>query len=169
MFTEKELTAYRNIKAPDELRQKIIGNQKSNKRIISVIATVAACFVLIISGVAINNNQSNIIINGQKLNSRIEYNLASSMAKSVSSTVTVPLRLKVKESTTVSVTDGLICIDGNTSKEATITSSTEVLWEVEPTTENSEFIMLITDKKGVQKVTLKYNNEKITITKEKTK
>lgn len=171
MFTDKELFAFRNIKAPDNLREKIIGKQKTNKNYTKFIAAVAACFILVISVIAINNTQNNIVVNGQKLTDSLELQqVSSSMQKTRSSTVTVAFQFKVNSSTTLSVSDGTITFDSlNLSKELVIDSPKEVLWQVEPSAKQCEFEMLITDKKGVQKVTLKYDNAKITLTKEKEK
>lgn len=170
MFTDREVDSYRNLKAPDSLRQKITGSHKSYKKTIGFITAVAACFVLIISGIAINN-QGNIVVNGQKLNDSVEfYCVASAMEKSVSSTVIVPIQFNVRDDTKILVLDGKISIDGSdSSKEMTITSPKEILWEVEPQEAQCEFEMFITDKKGVQKVTLQYDNTKVTVTKEKEK
>lgn len=170
MFTDEQLMAYRSVKAPESLRQNIIGKRKSNKSVISIITAMAACFVLIISGIAINNNQSNIVVNGQKLNSSVEYYcVASAKEKSVSSTVAVPIQFNVNRDTKISVSSGTIRIDGDASSEVVINSPKEITWEVEPQGTQCSFEMLITDKKGVQKVTLEYNNAKVTLTKEKEK
>lgn len=170
MFTEKEIVAYRNIKAPDSLRQKIVGKQKNYKKTIGFIVAVAACFILIISGFALNN-QINIVVNGQKLNDSVEfYCTASAMHKAVNSTVVVPIEIDVKNNTQISVSDGKISIDGSDpSGEIIITSPKEILWEIEPKEMQCEFEMLITNQKGAEKVTLKYDNSKITVTKEKEK
>ena len=42
-------------------------------------------------------------------------------------------------------------------------------FKIEPQHAQGEFEMLIEDKKGVKKVTLKYDNTKVTVTKEKEK
>lgn len=172
MFTEEEILAYRNIKAPDSLRQKIIGKEKNHKsaKIIGFITAVAACFAVIITGIVISH-QSKIVVNGQNLTDSVEfYYAAPASERSASHSVTVPIQFDVRETTKISVSDGKIGIKGSPlSKDITITSPKEVLWEVEPDSAQCEFEMIITNKKGVQKVTLKYDNTKITITKENTK
>ncbi len=170
MFAEKEIIAYRNIKAPDALREKIIARPKSYKKTISFIATIAACLVLIISGMVINN-QSNIVVNGQKLNDSVEfYYVATAMERTVNSTVVVPIQVKAWRDTKISVLSGTISLENlDQTQEVNISSPKEILWKIEPQDAQGEFEMLIEDKKGVKKVTLKYDNTKVTVTKEKEK
>ena len=173
MFTDKEISAYRNIKAPDSLRQKIISEKSSRKNlkiITGCIATVAACFVIILSSVIISQN-SKIIVNGQQLHNSVEIScLSRTVERGTSFSISVPIQLKVKQPTKISVPDGTISINGGKqSKEITITSAKEILWEIAFEEAQGEFEMFITDNKGVQKVTLKYDNTKITVIKEKEK
>lgn len=170
MFTDKEITAYRNIKAPDELRQKIIKPRKKHRKVIYFSSAVAACLVLIVS-VFIINNQSSIVVNGQKLNESIlYYDTTVSTRRTLSSSISVPIEIKNKHVTKVVVSDGFISAEGFVpSKEIEFTSSKLIWWELEPTEKDNVFEMLISDKKGVEKVTLKYQNTKITVTKEKVK
>ncbi len=171
MFTDKEINAYRDIKAPSDLCKKIKNAQKKSKRLLYSITVVAACFVFMITGVFINSQSNNIVVNGQKLKSSVEfYDTTSSLGRTVSSVISVPVEIKVSRSTNISVEEGLISIDGgNSTKEIDISDDTMFWWEVEPSGENQVFEMLITDKKGVQKITLEYKNAKITVTKEKEK
>ena len=173
MFTDKETSAYRSIKAPDSLRKKIIGEKSGHKKakiIIGCIATIAACFVLIISSTIISQH-SEIVINGQKLNNSVEFSCLSRALERVTDfSVSVPVQLNVKQTTKISVLDGTISINGEEqSKEIIIMSPKEILWKITPEEAQCKFEMFITDNKGVQKVTLKYDNTKITVTKEKEK
>lgn len=170
MFTEKEITAYRNIKAPDDLRQKITRTQRKSKKALYIMSAVAACFVILISGFALNN-QSRIYINGQELKeSVVFYDTASSSGRTVSSTVSVPVEIKTSGNAKVSVSRGFISINGSeASKEAIVSSSEIIWWEIEPGEAENVFEMKISDKKGVKKVTLEYENAKITVTKENEK
>lgn len=170
MFTEKEIMAYRNIKAPDDLRKKINQTHKKNHKVLYFISAVAACFVFIMSGI-ITNNQSNIVINGQKLNESIVfYDTASSYGRNVSSTISVPVEIKVLRSTKVCVSDGFISLDGNNpTKEITIFPYATIWWEIELDETDNVYEMMIFDKKGVNRVILEYENAKITVTKEKEK
>ena len=74
MFTDKEIIAYHNIKAPDGLRERVLKIQKKSKNSLRFVAAVAACFVFIISGFfIISIKQSNIVVNGQKLTGTVEF------------------------------------------------------------------------------------------------
>ena len=171
MFTEEEVKLYHSIKAPEELRQKIITPRKNNKKIISFITIAAACFVLIVSGFLINNGKTEIIINGQLLeDSVVFYDTASMGGRNISSSVSIPIELKIKSNTIISVSEGLISLNGsNPTKEIEISSHCTVWWEIEPHKADGIFEMKIQDKKGVKTVTLKYENGKITTTKENEK
>ena len=170
MFNEKQLNAYRSIKADDALLQQIKAKAKAKrKRTAYFITAAAACLVLIMSGFFVNNH-NNIIVNGQKLtDSVVFYDTASAYARTVSSTVSVPIEIKASKKTDISVSGGTISINGSAAqKQAVISSNTLIWWEVDPNTE-SEFEMIISSKKDVKKVTLKYDNGKITVSKENLK
>ena len=147
MFTEKELTAYRNIKAPDELRQKITKTQKKTYKRLYFISAVAACFIFIMSGVILGN-QNNIVINGQELKSSIVfYDTASRYGRTVSSSISVPVEIKTSRKTKISVSEGLISIDGlEPTKELTISSKEIIWWEIELEDSDNVFEMKISDK-----------------------
>lgn len=170
MFTENEITAYQSIKAPDELRQKITKTRKRSYKALYFISTAAACFIFILAGVIINN-QSNIVINGQELESDIVfYDTASSYGRTVSSSISVPVEIKTSRKTTISVLEGFISIDGSEPlKEITISDKAVIWWEIELKDSDNVFEMQISDKTGAEKVTLNYENAKITVTKEKEK
>ena len=170
MFTDKEITAYRNIKAPADLRQKITKSQKRPNKILYLTGTIAACFILIVSGFVMNN-QSNIVINGQKLTDSIVFYDTSSVAgRAVSSSISIPIELKVSHNTKVTVSHGFISVDGSThSNEITLSSSKMIWWEINPYEADGIFEMRISDKKGIEKIALKYENSKITVTKENEK
>lgn len=170
MFAEKEKNAYRKITAPDSLRQKIIGRPQHSQRkkaALGLIAAVAACFVLFLSGMFMNPS-GNILINGQRLDDRIEIScLAPAAERSSDPSVTVPIRLNVRKATVISASDGWLHVTGaDPAREVTVSSPTEFIWEVTPQTDPYEYQLLITNQKGVQKVTLKYDSAKMIITKE---
>jgi len=170
MFTDKEITAYRNIKAPVDLCQKITKPRKRSRTILYLTGTIAACFILIISGFVINN-KSNIVINGQQLkDSIIFYDNSLSNSRSISLSTVIPIEIKASTETKVVVSNGLISAKGsNPSKEMIIKSSETIWWELDLSESNDVFEMLISDKKGVEKINLKYENTKFTVTKEKLK
>jgi hypothetical protein len=122
------------------------------------------------SGVILGN-QNNIVINGQELKSSIVfYDTASSYGRTVSSSISVPVEIKTSRKTKISVSEGLISIDGlEPTKELTISSKEIIWWEIELEDSDNVFEMKISDKNGAEKVTLKYENAKITVTKEKEK
>lgn len=170
MFTDKQINAYNNIKVPDELCKKVLKSQNDSKKWLYTITVIAACFIFMITVTLVNSQHNNIVVNGQKLKSSIEfYDTAPVFERTVSSVVSVPVEIKVSRDTKISVDKGVISIDGNPFTEIDISDSATIWWEFEPTEDSNVFEMLITNKKGVQKITLEYENSKITVTKEKQK
>ena len=171
MFTDNEIKAYQSIKAPAELYEKISKTQKSPNITLRIITTVAACFILIISSVFIFKGENNIIVNGQPLtDSVVFYNTASAKARSISSAILVPVEIKAKATTKVTALQGTLSVDGGKAQnQITITSDKTLWWEITPKTYEQVFKLQISDKKGVYTVTLKNENTKITVTKEKVK
>lgn len=170
MFTDEEIQVYRSVKAPVNLREKITKPRKKPRKIFYFSSIGVACFILIIFGFVINN-QSNIVVNGQILNDSIVfYDTSVSKSRAVSSKVSIPIEINALHSTEVSVSQGLISLEGsNPSKEIVISSSSTIWWEITPSETDNLFEMRISNNKGVEKVTLKYENTKITATKEKLK
>ena len=166
MFSDNEIKAYRSIKAPEGIYEKLSRPQRSYADTLRIITAVAACFVLVISAVFVFKGENDVIVNGQKLNgSVVFYDTSSAMARSVSSTISVPLEFKVSDKTTVSALQGSISVDGEPKTEVEILKSEVIWWEV-PTDKDEVFKLLVTDKKGVKTISLKYENTKITVTKE---
>ncbi len=168
MFSDKEISAYNSIKAPDELYKKISRTKKTYKLPLYIATAVAASFVFIISGYFLTP-KSSIIVNGQKLtDSVVFYDTTSASARNVSSTILVPIEIKVNGNTTVSVSQGnIISVNNEPKSEIELSDSGIVWWEISPEQADGIFKMQITDKKGVKTISLKYQNTKITVTKEK--
>ncbi len=171
MFTEKEIAVYRSIKAPADLCQKIIKQKNNTRKILCIASVIAACFIIVISGLMfgfVMDNQSNIVINGEKLNDSIVfYDTSVSVGRSVSSVTTVPVEIEVSSKTKVEVSQGFISVDGSDPvNEIVLTSSKTVFWEFDHSNTDNVLEMYITDEKGVEKVTLIYDNTKITATRE---
>ncbi len=171
MFTDQELNAYRNIKAPDELHQKIKGSQKRAKKLLYTITVAAACFIFMAASILINGQSNNIVVNGQKLNDSVEfYDTTSSLGRTVSFEISIPIEITVSRNTKISAQQGVIHLDGIApSKEIEVSSSTMFWWELDLESEEQVYEMIISDDKGAQKIVLEYKDAKITATKEKIK
>lgn len=171
MFSDKEMKAYRGIKAPEELYRSIVGTKRKERNTLRIITALAACLVLIVTSVFIFKGKSNIIVNGQPLDGRIVfYDTATAKARSVSSAISVPIEIKAEGKTEISVLHGHVLVDGNEpSKDITISSAETLRWEITPTDGDDVYEMRITDKKGTSIISLRYNDTKITVTKEKAK
>lgn len=171
MFTDKEIAAYRNIKAPIDLCKKITNPKKKQRKVLYFSSAIAACFILVISGFVIMNNQSNIVINGQDLkDSVVVYDTSKTVGRNISSVTSIPIEIKVSDNTKVVVSDGFISVNGsNPSNEIVLSTSETIWWEIDLNNPDNVFEMRISDKKGVEKITLIYENQKITASKEKLK
>ena len=168
MFTEKELSCYQSIKAPEDLLLKIKRKQKISN-IPARILAAAAVFLFLLSGIYFYSaGESDIIVNGQVLQESIVfYDTMPAMERNFSSKISFPIEIHPARKTRISVTKGSLSIDGvSFEKEVTISSDTTLWWELEKE-EETLFTMELSDEKGIQEVTLKYENGKIIVTKEK--
>ncbi|MBQ7810008.1 MAG: hypothetical protein IJ346_03480, partial [Clostridia bacterium] len=70
MFNKSQLDAYSNIKAPDELFEKVVNAKpkKSKIYLIPLVSSLAACLILVF-GIAVFGNSFNpqVTFNGQSL------------------------------------------------------------------------------------------------------
>lgn len=147
MFSDKHITAYQSIKAPDELRQKITVC-KNNKKVLSKnvikIASFAACLIIAIGVVSLynfSNNVTKITVDGMSpynkdvvLQGTNSVSLASAREIEI---ITVPINIDTKKSTIISVSCGTIVVNDESSdellmtdKQHTVSNNTDLLWQV---------------------------------------
>lgn len=166
MFSDKELKAYREIQAPDELRRKVMSLHKRPSRAVYWLGA-AACFLLVLSGFLLRD-PGKIIVNGQVLEDQvIFYDTASASGRTSSSSVSVPFELKGIKKAELSVEDGFLTVgEEPAAKSVTVNASQIAWWELHPEEGEGSFTLRIVHKKGVDEVTLHYENAKITVKKE---
>ena len=159
MFDERQIRAYNSIKAPDALYNKIKAKRKNYSW-----AVVAACLVCIFAlGVFFIPEKNEIKVNGIVLENNVVLVKESVMARST--LVPVSIEIEIKEETEVEVSGGYLVFDGKESKKLTLNEPCTVIWMAEEQDLPQE--MKISDKKGVTKLTLIYENEQYIIKKEK--
>lgn len=170
MFSEEERTAYLNIKAPDELRNKILRYKKNRVKALYRFGIAAACLVLIATGI-IFYRPNHIEINGQRLgNHAIFYDTACISSRTTSAILSIPIEIKAFRQTEISVSHGWIYTENSApAKQITLSSGATIWWEIEPESTDSILEMTISDQTGVYVVTLTHDNTKLIITKEKQK
>ena len=169
MFTEQQRSVYQSIQAPPELREKILGKKKTNRKIPAYIVTaVAACLVLAMGiGMFLPGGDIGVICNGQKLeNSIVYYDLATAYETRGATQISVPVELELSEKSEISVTKGSLIREGeDVGEHLTAASKVSLMWQLPRGEENFCCEMTVTGEEEVTTITLNYENSKITITK----
>lgn len=144
MFDEKQINAYRNIKAPEGIYRRL-------KRKNYSFAVVAACLVCIFMlSLFFIPEKTEIKINGQV----IEENQIVFENKLRSTEIEIPIDLKIKEKTEINVSKGKL---GDTEgKTLVIQDDCRIFWTVNE--DDTPCEISISDKKGVKSFTLIYEN-----------
>lgn len=170
MFKEQELNTYRSIRAPEELYGKIVAAKKPQWHWQKYTAgLVAACLVLALgAGFFFRGGSPDIVVNGQPLESSVVYydlSVASEMRNTP--VVSVPVELELPRKAQITVTEGQLIADGQSSAQSLKASGTvTVLWEIPREAETLNCQMHIDDGKAVTTLTLTYEESTITITKQ---
>lgn len=170
MFREQERMVYQSIRAPEELREKIMAKKKPVKRLPMYLTTaLAACLVLAI-GIGIffpGGNAPGIAINGQQLKDTIVYyDVASASDMRSTPALTVPVDLELSEESEISVSCGNLVREGeNPVNQLTASEDVSLIWKVPKTEQPVTCEMTITTGSTVTTLTLQYNQTEITITK----
>ncbi|MBQ2825482.1 MAG: hypothetical protein IJF19_04330 [Clostridia bacterium] len=156
MFDKKHIDAYSNIKAPDELFEKVANAkpEKSKLYLIPLISSLAACLVLIF-GVALFSSMSfnpRVSFDGMLLSSDTvvtgDFNTeeASVNAYDMRSlrAFEIPVELKLDNKTEVTVSNGAIILEnGERTQNAFLEGNKALLWEVPPKAEETECTMTL--------------------------
>lgn len=169
MFNEQERTAYQSIRAPQELYDKVMTAKKPAKRWGKYVpGLAAACLVLVMTaGLFFRGSDPVIVIQGQQLESSIEYfDLAPASEMRSSPMLTVPVELELSKRTQVCVTQGQLTDgEGQTAGELTVSGSVTLLWEIPRGADMAQCEMRIGTGKNATVLTLEYEESKITLTK----
>ncbi len=146
MFDEKQINAYHNIKAPDRIYRRL-------KRKNYSVGAIAACLVcLFMLSVFFIPEKTEIKINGQV----IEETQLVFENKSRSTEMEIPIDLRIKEKTEISVSKGVLVNGENEEKSVAVNDDCGLLWKV--SIEDMPCEISISDKKGVKSFTLIYEN-----------
>ena len=157
MFEQRDIQAYRNIKAPSELKQKITadciaGNARGNRniggafpmqRFVRSFSAVAACFVLavaIFSLTRMNTQFASVSYDGATItDSKTAISQATALSVAGARTVEpsgIPLSFDVRGKASITVSGGSLCaVSGNEivslGSETEISDDAELWWSVD--------------------------------------
>jgi hypothetical protein len=159
MFNQQEINSYKQVKAPDELYQKVLSScNKPNKvNYITKISALAACFILVM-GLALSGlmgfGEAEVYVNGSKVTNNSYISLSLPKTDSRIRTVAIPqievnVKVNFKDRGTVKVSEG--SVGNGTEKE--INGEEEIVWVV-PMIESNDYYMSITPK-GKETIYLK--------------
>ena len=167
MFDKKHIDAYSNIKAPDELYEKVANAkpQKTKIYLIPLVSSLAACLILIF-GVAAFSSMSfgpEVSFNGTVLSadSVITGTMNSDLAPASAyemrslSVLEFPVELNINSKTDVKVSEGVLVLEnGERVQNLTLNENADLLWEVNPTAEETEFTMALSSFGKTQQIIL---------------
>ncbi len=132
MFSNEELQSYRDIKAPEELYEKVIQSSSSHKRrlhgLTYAAVTIAACFVIVFTRTP---NDISVNVNGQELHKTIQfYDISPASDMRTSPVFSIPMEIDAEHETKISVSHGVLILpDGNAVMELTTDGNTTFCWE----------------------------------------
>lgn len=185
MFDKKIVDAYKEISAPEELKERVMSSCLDEKtsergsfsRNLRMYATLAACFVLIVafSVFAVGNfGDLSVSVYGKTLTSEpmalsepdtapIAYSAGPRMVRRM----TVPLELEVDSETEISVSGGVMRVcDAVTEEELysgtgeyTASADLIVYWTVDADEEETHFEMAVNGRKKSYVLLLDYDEE----------
>ena len=165
MFDKKQMDAYSNIKAPDELFEKVVNAKpkKSKVYLIPLVSSLAACLILIF-GVAVffsSGFNPNVTFNGQSLTDTVVfYDISpiSAMDMRSSPMLCVPIELTLDDETDVLISEGILILEnGERVQQGTFEGNVTLMWEIERTGDFPESKMSLTSEKGSKEITLTQN------------
>jgi len=165
MFDKKQMDAYSNIKAPDELFEKVENAKpkKSKVYLIPLVSSLAACLILIF-GVAVffsSGFNPNVTFNGQSLTDTVVfYDISpiSAMDMRSSPMLCVPIELTLDDEPVVLISEGILILEnGERVQQGTFEGNVTLMWEIERTGDFPESKMALTSEKGSKEITLTQN------------
>lgn len=162
MFNKSQLEAYSNIKAPDELFEKVVSSKpkKSKIYLLPLAASFAACLILIFGiGAFRSGIDSEIFLNGQLVNTDTVMigELVSESKADMRSlpTLKISVELKLTEKTKVTVSSGVLVLEnGERVNSVTFKDDVSFFWEVESKAELTESTMTLKSFSGEQEIVL---------------
>lgn len=172
MFSEKEMDAYRQTKAPEELRRKIENCVVPNKKNVlfsrmKVVVAMAACFIfVIILNIFMQKKPIPVTVNGYELEGELMFSpVSSAMSMRAVSVCSVPIELELDEKTFISVSDGFLVVnDKEPVAEMEVAEDVKIWWNIHSSDEITEYEMQIKQGGEITRIILTSNPKDGTIT-----
>lgn len=176
MFDSKQIEAFRQIKAPAELRDKVIGAKTVPMRTVVLrYSSLAACLIIMLTAVLLFHARTDGIavnMNGHEITSEGVYTVLSTMDTAAYSvarvvpvtageTLEIPLEFTVTGECTANVSSGSILMDGEETEsgaQLTAEGNLNLIWRIE-SADREAYYSLVLQSGGEQVVlVMKYDN-----------
>lgn len=175
MFNGKLNEEYKNIKAPEELYERIINSEteeKSKNNVIpfrKITASAAAVALIILSSfIFLNMNKApSVYLGSEKLTGEVgiteENNMGFSLARSINE-INCSLTFEISEETKIFLSEGLLFdsfgdIILEAEEEGSFNESFSCLWTVSMADENRVYEIKLTDKNGAYFIKLEFDRQ----------
>ena len=169
MFSDEQIRSYRNIKAPDALKEKVLSSEKHRRRIrvMPLAAALAACLILALSFGSFTGSSEDVLVNGQTPNgSVILFQSLPASANRAAPVYTFEIDLHLDSPAEVTVSSGTVSTQKiPAAKSIRLSRSATVIWETECGEDLPACEMEIRDNDGTTVVTLTCKNAEITANK----
>ena len=165
MFSEEQVKAYKNIKAPDEMRQRVlnsVGTKKKSSHAVYRYSSVAACLAVIIAislvfgsmgGMSVYTGGQEITENGVPVYSAVSAMSARGMTG-------INLETELRGKTVISSSDGNVYVyneNGEISDGETEGGKVTVIWDIVPTDTEKTYVLTFENSRGATEITLLFD------------
>lgn len=184
MFDKNAKDAYLNIKAPLQLRDKVLSTAQSQAEAESLrrkknfskalkrITAVAACLVLVLTAVVLYQSGGNtsFYVDGQKLaGEAVAVRTANeglakafSLAAEEAVTVNVPVEMKLEGQAKIDISEGAVIKDGEYEPTAVpfeAEGELKLEWVIDSAAQGTVYTLTVKDSDGTSALILEYNEE----------
>ena len=176
MFDSKHIEAYNQIKAPDELKSRILAQEtKNTHKTIHVdfkrVALAAACFAVLLTAVLgmSTNGRSGITVNGETVKNNATVYIDNNNARSLVSVAEASLEVTLEhdkaatwfahsgELLIIGADGGIVHID--TGATCHTDGAQRVVWTLNTPDTQSVYTLTVQTKKGTRTLSLQYDEE----------
>ena len=181
MINNEDIVKYRSIKAPSELKTRVLkaceaeerklrANQNNrffaNPLFIRGMSAVAVCLALVmLSFVAVRmvSVDASLTYNGNEVSEEISVGAAAMSAKSVSSIAGLPLMVEANRNTVVKVSHGTLYVADNKGNavncgtELEVSEDTEIWWDIDG--ENTKCFLTVSTKNKTTEYILEFKDD----------
>lgn len=167
MFSEEQIKQYRNITAPQEMRDRVLNSTKKQRKAkpakIYEFAGFAACLAVIVavSLVLGSFGGTTVAINGQVLTDKPAVLPVTAAAASARVASGITLNADLGSSSTITVSEGQVYVfDSKTGLQLdrhTFNKEVTIIWDILPTDTETSYTLTIENSRGVTEVSLLFN------------